>query len=93
MSFLDTMKNALSEGWEASKDFAAKAGNKAQELGEKGVTAVEIKKLEMSAERLVKKLGVEAYQLFAENGVENISASHPVIARILDDISKVKLEI
>ncbi|MDR2521682.1 MAG: hypothetical protein LBC72_03905 [Spirochaetaceae bacterium] len=92
-SFFDNMKNALQDGWEASKDFAAKAGSKAQELGEKGVITVEIKKLEFNAERLIKKLGLEAYQQFAENGAESVSANHPSVARILAEIADIKLQI
>ncbi|MDR2602775.1 MAG: hypothetical protein LBC53_10075 [Spirochaetaceae bacterium] len=91
--FFESMKSALSEGWEASKDLASKAGSRAQEIGEKGLVTVEIKKLEFNMERLVKKLGLEAYQLFVENGQESISAKHPNISAILEEISGVRLQI
>ncbi|MDR0539470.1 MAG: hypothetical protein LBG74_03050 [Spirochaetaceae bacterium] len=93
MSFFDTMKSALNSGWETSKDLAAKAGSKAQELGEKGVTTVEIKKLEFDIERLIKKMGLEAYQLFAENGYDKIEASHPAMVSILNEIADLKASI
>ncbi|MDR0551957.1 MAG: hypothetical protein LBG72_08080 [Spirochaetaceae bacterium] len=91
--FIDKMKSALNEGWEASKDLAVKAGSKAQELGEKGVITVEIKKLEFDIERQIKKLGLEVYQLFAENGRDSVAASESAIAAILNEISELKSRI
>ena len=89
-NFLDAMKGMINDGLEISKDIAAKAGTKAQELGEKGVIALEIKKLEINAERLIKNLGMETYRLFEEAGRTEISMNDPEIARILREIEEIK---
>ena len=50
-----------SRGLSASREFAAKAGAKAQELGEIGVLKLEIKQFEAQAQKLIARLGAEAY--------------------------------
>ncbi|MDR2490726.1 MAG: hypothetical protein LBD20_04920 [Spirochaetaceae bacterium] len=89
-SFLDAMKDALNDGLEISKDLASKAGAKAQELGEKGVITLEIKKLELNGERLLKALGRETYRLFSEGGRTEVSSAEPEIARLLREIENTK---
>ena len=89
-NFLDAMKGMINDGLEISKDFAAKAGTKAQELGEKGAIALEIKKLEINAERLIKNLGIETYRLFSEDGRTEISIHEAEIERILQEIEDIK---
>ena len=57
MSFSEKMKEMLDQGVAASKEFAAKAGAKAQDLGERGVLMLEIKQLENQTEKLIGRLG------------------------------------
>jgi hypothetical protein len=77
-------------GYQASKDFVNKAGAKAQDLGERGVSLMEIKQLENRAQKLIARLGAEAYTLFADQGASTVSASDPVVKSILNELASVR---
>ena len=68
MSFSERMKDMIDKGLDASRDFAKKAGEKAKELGEKGVLKLEIAQLESRAEKLIAKLGAEVYASMVDRG-------------------------
>jgi len=115
MLFSERMKALLSQGAAASKDFAAKAGEKAQdwggkglkaskellgkagakaqELGSRGVLMLEIRQLEGQAERLVARLGAEAYRVFAEEGSGALDAAAPAVKALLAEIAAVREKI
>jgi hypothetical protein len=90
MAFSDRLKDMVEQGLAASKDFAAKAGAKAQDLGERGVIVLEIKQLEGQAQKLVKRLGAEVYRILAEQEEKTVSAEDPVIKSLLDELVSVK---
>jgi hypothetical protein len=90
MAFSERMKDLIDQGVAASRDFAVKAGAKAQDLGERGVLLLEIKQLEGQAQKLVGRLGAEAYRSFAENGEQTVSADAPAIKTILAELSTVR---
>jgi hypothetical protein len=79
-----------SRGLEASKEFAAKAGAKAQELGEIGVLKLEIKQFEGQAQKLIARLGAEAYSSFTEAGALSVSRDEPAVRAILGEIAAIK---
>jgi hypothetical protein len=83
------MKELLDQGMAASKEFAVKAGAKAQDLGERGVLMLEIKQLEGQAKKLAGSLGTEAYRILVERG-EDVSADDPVIKTLLAEIAAVR---
>ena len=87
MAFVDRMKELLDQGVTASKEFAVKAGAKAQDFGERGVMLVEIRQLENQAQKLIGRLGAEAYQSFTERGEQTISAESAPIKALLADIA------
>ena len=87
MAFSDRMKKLVDQGVAASKDFAAKAGAKAQDLGERGVLMVEIKQLEGQAQKLMGRLGAEVYHAFTEQGEETLSRESAPVKKLLADIS------
>ncbi|MDR0637526.1 MAG: hypothetical protein LBG27_01260 [Spirochaetaceae bacterium] len=87
MTFSERMKSVFEQGVEASKDIAAKAGAKAQDLGEKGVLKLEIHQLEGQAKKWVERLGAEVCRLFVEQGQESVSADDPVIKGMLGEIA------
>ena len=93
MAFSERMKELLDQGVAATKDFALKAGAKAQDLGERGVLMVDIKQLEMKAEKLLVRLGNEAYMAFAERNQESINKGAPEIAAILEELARLRNEI
>jgi hypothetical protein len=90
MNFSERMKEMLDQGVAASKEFAVKAGAKAQDLGERGVLMLEIKQLENQAQKLVGRLGAEAYQTFAERGEETLSANSAPIKALLSEIAGIR---
>jgi hypothetical protein len=90
MTFSDRMKEVLDQGVAASKEFAIKAGSTAQKLGEQGVLMLEIKQLEGQAQKLVGRLGTEAYRAFAERREDTLSADAAPIKTILSELALVK---
>jgi len=87
MTFSERMKELLEQGVAASKDLAVKAGAKAQDLGGRGVLMLEIKQLESQAQKLIGRLGTEAYQTFTERGEDTLSADNAAVRSILAEIA------
>jgi hypothetical protein len=77
-------------GLTASRDLVNKAGAKAQDLGERGVLMLEIKQLEGQAQRLIARLGAEAYSAFAERGEPSVSADAPAVQALLVEIAAIR---
>ena len=90
MTFVERMKELWDQGMAASKEFAFKAGAKAQDLGERGVLMLEIRQLETQAQKLIGRLGTEAYQTFTERGEQTLSAESTPVKAILAEISTVR---
>ena len=90
MTFSERMKLLFEQGLAASKDFAVRAGGKAQELGERGVLVLEVKQLEGQAQKLISRLGTEAYRAFAEENVESLSVDAASIKGILTELSMIR---
>jgi len=90
MTFSERMKELLDQGVAATKDFALKAGAKAQDLGERGVLMVDIKQLETKAEKLLTRLGNETYIAFAERNQESIGRNAPEIAAIMTELVRLR---
>ena len=87
MTFGERMRELVDQGVAASKDFAVKAGAKAQDLGERGLLMLEIKQLETQAQKLIGRLGAEAYQTFTERGENTLSAESAAVKSILAEIA------
>ena len=90
MTFSERMKEVLDQGVAVSKDFAVKAGAKAQDLGERGVLMVEIRQLESQAQKLIGRLGAEAYQVFTERGEDTLSKDAASVKALLSDIATIR---
>jgi hypothetical protein len=90
MTFGERMKDVLEQGWAVSKDIAAKAGAKAQDLGERGILMLEVKQLENQAEKLISRLGNEAYIAFTERDKNTVERDTVEIKTILEEIAVVK---
>ena len=93
MTFVERMKELLDQGVAVSKDFAIKAGAKAQDLGERGVMMLEIRQLEGQAQKLIGRLGTEAYQAFNERGEQTLSAENNTVKSILTEITAARQSI
>ena len=90
MTFSERMKELWEQGVAVSRDFATRAGEKAQELGERGVLMLEIKQLEGQAQKLINRLGNEAYRAFAELNMETLSADAAPFSGILTEIALIR---
>jgi len=90
MTFSERMKDLLEQGWSASKEFAIKAGAKAQDLGERGILMLEIKQLENQAQKLLTRFGSEAYIAFTESDKSAVYRDAVEVRTILEEIAVVK---
>ena len=86
-TFVERMKELLDQGVSVSKELAIKASAKAQDLGERGVLMVEIRQLESQAQKLIGRLGTEAYQTFTERGEAALSADSAPVKTILKEVA------
>ena len=90
MTFSERMKDLFDQGVAASKEFALKAGAKAQDLGERGILMLEVKQLEGQAQKLIGRLGNEAYKAFAERNQDSLDKNLPEVDALLAEIAKVR---
>jgi hypothetical protein len=93
MTFSERMIELLDQGMAATKDFALKAGAKVQDLGERGVIMVDIKQMEIKAQKLLARLGNESYVAFVERGQDSVNRDAPEIAAILTELARLRNEI
>jgi len=93
MTFSERMKDLLEQGWSASKEFAVKAGAKAQDLGERGILMLDIKQMESQAQKLLTRLGNEAFIAFTEQNKSAIERDNVVFRTILDELFLIKDQI
>ena len=90
MTFSERMREVLEQGWVASKELAAKAGAKAQDLSERGVLMWDIKQLENQAQKLIINLGNYAFTAFTERDVSSIDRDNVEVKTILDEIAVIR---
>jgi len=93
MTFSERMKDLLEQSWSASKEFAIKAGAKAQDLGERGLLMWDIKQLENQAQKLISRMGNEAYMAFTDRNQTTIDREAVEFRTILDEIANIKVQI
>ena len=90
MTFSERMKEVLEQGWDATKEFAIKAGAKAQDLGERGILMFEIKQLENQAQKLLTRMGNEAYIAFTDRDQSTIERETKEFRTILSELAVIK---
>jgi len=93
MTFSERMKDLLDQGWSASKEFAIKAGAKAQDLGERGLLMWDIKQLENQAQKLLSRMGNEAYIAFTDRNQTTIDREAVEFRTILNELANIKVQI
>jgi len=93
MTFNERMKDLLEQGWTASKEFAIKAGAKAQDLGERGLLMWDIKQLENQAQKLLSRMGNEAYIAFTDKNQTTIEREAVEFRTILDELANIRVQI
>jgi hypothetical protein len=90
MTFGERMKELMEQGLAASKEFAVKAGAKAQNLGERGILMLEIKQLEGQAQKLLTRMGNDAYIAFTERDLSAIDREQVEFKTTLREIAMIK---
>jgi hypothetical protein len=90
MTFSERMRDALEQGWAVSKELAAKAGAKAQDLGERGILMLEIKQLENQAQKLLSRMGTEAYFAFTDKGQGTINREDLPFKTFIEELGILK---
>ncbi len=90
MDFWDRMQQTLNQGLASSKDLFAKAGEKAKDLGEKGILRIEITQLEHQAEKLIAQLGKQVYEAFMKEGRKSLTMNTPGVNDLLQKIAEVE---
>jgi len=90
MTFGERMKEIMEQGLAVSKEFAIKAGAKAQDLGERGILMLEIKQLEGQAQKLLTRMGNDAYIAFTEKDQNTIARDQFEFKTTLKEIALVK---
>jgi hypothetical protein len=87
------MKEFFENGWEASKEFAKKAGAKAQDLSERGLLMWDIKQLENQAKKLFASLGNVIFIAFIDHDKTTIKRDSEEIKIILNELINIKEQI
>jgi hypothetical protein len=87
------MKDLLEQGWTVSKEIAAKAGAKAQDLGERGLLMWDIKQLENQAQKLLTRLGSEVYIAFKDRDLTTVDRDSVEVRTILEELEIIKNQI
>jgi len=90
MTFSERMKELLDQGFAVSKDFAVKAGAKAQDLGERGILMLEIKQLENQAQKILTRMGNETYIAFTERDQSSIERDTLEFRTYLEQLGALK---
>jgi hypothetical protein len=90
MTFGERMKELMDQGLAASKEFMIKAGAKAQDLGERGILMLEIKQLEGQAQKLITRMGNDAYIAFTERDQSVIEREQAEFKNTLRDIAMIR---
>jgi hypothetical protein len=93
MTFTERMQGIIERGVGLSKDLAGKAGEKAKDLGAKGLLKLEIVQLESHAEKLIAKLGNEVYRALVDRNQDSVSKDAPWILAILREIEGLRAQI
>jgi len=93
MTFSERMKDLLDQGWAASKEFAIKAGTKAQDLGERSILMLDIKQLEGQAQKLLTRLGNEAFIAFTERNQNTVDRDDVTFRTILNELALIREQI
>jgi ElaB/YqjD/DUF883 family membrane-anchored ribosome-binding protein len=90
---LNTAQELGTKGLQASKELVNKASDMAQDIGEKGKLALEIKKLEFKTQKLTAQLGAEVYAALVERKLDSVNISTPAIKDILYELDALQKEI
>lgn len=84
---LETIKKMLEKGLDVSKDLLVKAGDKMQDLGEKGSLKVEILKIDHQIEKKFIELGKKTFEILSAGGIRAVDKSDSEINTLISEIN------
>ena len=90
--FLAKMKDFVDQGVEASQKAVIKAGVKIQELGDRGMTKIELTRLEHQSQKCFARLGLLVYDAFVCKQKATLSAKNAEVSALLAEIEHLKHE-
>ncbi len=93
MKFSDRMQEVINKGVAGTKELLGKAGEKAKELGQKGAIKLDIFSLQAHAEKLIAKMGHEAYVAFTDKDQASVSRDAEPFAGLLKELDDLKARI
>ena len=93
MNFKERLHNTINQGVDISKDLFSKAKEKAKDLGEIGMIKLDIRQLEVQANKLVAELGTHVYEAFLEKEQSTLSKGSPAIKETLAELEELKRRI
>lgn len=83
---LETIKKMLEKGLDVSKDLLVKAGDKMQDLGEKGSLKVEILKIDHQIEKKLLELGKKTFEILSAGGIRAVDKSDTDVNSLVVEI-------
>ncbi|MBU0953928.1 MAG: hypothetical protein KKI09_00750 [Spirochaetes bacterium] len=92
MAFVDQMRGWIDKGLAASKEAFTVVGDKAQQLGEKGVLKMEISQIRSQIMKYTTKLGVEVYDHLVEQDHKSVTRESPAIAETLAKLKELETQ-
>ena len=90
--FLTKMKTLVDQGVDVSQKAFSKAGAKIQELGDKGITKIELTRLENQSKKCFARLGLIVYDNLVCKQKASVSGKNAEVAALLDEIQHLKSE-
>ena len=93
MGFKEKLQSFFQESSKTTHAILAKAGEKAQDLGEKGVLKLDIAQLQGKMKGLFQQLGEEVYRAFRERGSDIVGKDDEGISSLVEEIARCKAEI
>lgn len=90
--FLGKMKNLVDQGVDVSQKALSKAGAKIQELGDKGITKIELTRLENQSKKCFERLGLVVYDNLVCKQKASVGVKNAEVAALLDEIEHLKSE-
>ncbi|MGI5174619.1 hypothetical protein H0R92_13595 [Treponema sp. OMZ 840] len=90
--FFEKMKTMVDKSVDVSQQALVKAGAKIQELGDKGITKIELNRLERQSEKCFAKLGLLVYDILICKQKTSVTIKNAEISALLDEIEHIKRE-
>ena len=93
MGFMENLQETLNEGFALSRDLIMKAGDKAKDVGEKGMIRFEIRQLETQSAKIASQLGLALYSQVKDGGWASLDARQASLDDMIKEIDGLRAKI